>query len=285
MGISLSLATRLLQLSAGKIIAASKIKYPLVDEMIRDGIITDTRSGRTKSSLSITDQTALRAWLLNHFSISSLEEYIAALQSEELTRSALVLTAANSKVRQVRTFKGFLVNSYAPVSGKLNQMPFIVNPAPGTFQFIHDYETFIPDPAVTVVGVENAENFSQISKQQSLFQRLQPLFVSRYPQNQSKDLQKWLQRIPNNYLHFGDLDFAGIGIYLHEYKRHLGTRASFFIPINLELLLVRFGSKNLYDRQKINYRVENIDEPEITGLIKLLHKHKKGLEQEALIGI
>ena len=46
------------------------------------------------------------------------------------------------------------------------------------------------------------------------------LFVCRYPQ--SNDLIKWLQSIPNRYLHFGDLDFAGINIYLNEFKKYLG---------------------------------------------------------------
>jgi len=35
------------------------------------------------------------------------------------------------------------------------------------------------------------------------------LFVSRYPQTQSKDLLNWLQSIPNPYLHFGDFDLTG----------------------------------------------------------------------------
>ncbi|MCA6071324.1 MAG: hypothetical protein LE168_02900 [Endomicrobium sp.] len=63
---------------------------------------------------------------------------------------------------------------------------------------------------------------------------MRPLFVSRYPQNQSKDLIKWLQSIPNNYLHFGDFDFAGIGIYLNEYKKYLTDKAMFLIPENIE---------------------------------------------------
>ena len=89
-------------------------------------------------------------------------------------------------------------------------------PTEGTFQFIYDYERFILPADITIVGIENPENFRQISQQQYLFKDIKPLFVCRYPQNQSKDLLKWLQSIPNSYLHFGDFDLAGIGIYLNE---------------------------------------------------------------------
>lgn len=91
-----------------------------------------------------------------------------------------------------------------------------------------------------------------------------------------------LQTIPNPYLHFGDFDFAGIDIYLNEYKRFLGTRATFFVPENLESLLSRFGSKRLYDTQRVNNE-EKIDETPLLQLIKLMHKFKKGLAQESLI--
>ncbi|MFO7823917.1 MAG: hypothetical protein R6V72_08245, partial [Cyclobacterium sp.] len=48
--------------------------------------------------------------------------------------------------------------------------------------------------------------------------------------NQSKDLIKWISSIPNNYLHFGDFDMSGIGIYLNEYKKHFPIKSQFFIP-------------------------------------------------------
>lgn len=116
-----------------------------------------------------------------------------------------------------------------------------------------------------------------------MFSTINPLFVSRYPQNQSKDLLKWLHSIPNSYLHFGDFDFAGIGIYLNEYKKHLGDKAQFFIPENIEFLLDNYGNRALYDKQKLNFEQQAIKEENLTKLIALLHKYKKGLEQEIFI--
>lgn len=283
MKLSKSLAVKLLQLAKGDRVPASMLNYPLVAELLAEGIIADSRSGRSKSVLYVPRAQHLTAFLLNRFSILDLEVYIDTLNREDLSRAVLIQSAADSKVKKVRTFKGFLVNSYLPVGVVLNGEPLVIHPPEGTFQFIHDFKNFVPDANVTIVGVENAESFSQIYRQQHLFGEFRTLFVSRYPQGQSKDLIKWLQGIPNPYVHFGDFDFAGVAIYLQEYKRYLGTRASFFIPDDLEALLSKLGSKKLYDVQLMKFNLQDIEEQGILALIGLMHKYKRGLEQEALI--
>jgi len=281
--LSKSLAGMFLQLSKGKKIAASKLKSPLIAELLLEGILADMRSGRTKSLLYAPNVESLNAFLLNRFSITDLGNYVEVLSQEGVTRADLIQVAANSKVKKVRTFTGFLVNCYEPVAVTLNGKSIEINPPIGTFQFIHDTKHFIPYPDVTIVGVENSENFSYIRKQKLFFENIHPLFICRYPQNQSKDLMRWLQNIPNPYLHYGDFDFAGIGIYLNEYKRYLGSRSTFFVPDNIETLIKKWGNRTLYDNQKINCNTELINEPKIHDLIGLIHKHKKGLEQEILI--
>lgn len=283
MKLSKALAIKLLQLYKGEKMPASSLNYPLVKELMADGIIADNRAGRSKSLLYVPLPATLQAFLLNRFSIKDLDSYITLLNTKELSRAILVQTASDSKIKRVRTFKGFLVNSYEPISATLNGQNIIIHPTPGTFQFIHSIESFVPHSNITIVGVENSENFSQINKQQQLFENINALFVCRYPLNQSKDLIKWLQAIPNRYIHFGDFDFAGIGIYLNEYKTHLGNRATFFVPNNLGSLITKFGSKRLYDIQKMNFKIDQINEQGLSQTIELLHKHKKGLEQEALI--
>lgn len=281
MMLSLPLAEKLLILANGGLLAASTVKHTLVGDLIAEGIITDKRSGRTKSTLQIINPDALNYYLRNKFSISNLQEYVELLRNAEITRAELVAVAGNSKIINRRTFKGFLVNSYEPIETLLNDIPFIINPISGTFQFIYDFEKFIPEPDVIIIGIENSENFSEIRQQSYLFPNVKVLFVSRYPQNQSKDLIKWLLTIPNPYWHFGDYDFAGINIYVQEYKKHLPDKASFFIPVNIEQLIAKYGSRKLYDKQQLN----NLDlaDENISLLITLLHKYKKGLEQEALL--
>ena len=281
MMLPLALAEKLQLLARGEQFPASGLKHAITSELIAEGIISELRAGLTKVTLFIPDIEAFNNFVYNRWAISNLNDYIQTLKNADATRAELVQAGSNSKAADRRTFKGFLVNSYMPIEAALNGDHITICPSPGTFQFIYDYERFIPDADVIVIGVENAENFAFAEKQQYLFPGMKTLFVSRYPQEQSKDLIRWLQSIPNPYLHMGDYHFAGINIYLQEYKKHLGAKASFFIPDNMEQLLEQYGNKTLYDRQQLNNT--GIVEEKLQQLIVLIHKYKKGLEQEILL--
>ena len=281
MVLPLGIAEKLLLLVQQNKLAASKLKHPIVAELIAEGIIH--KPGKIKSLLHIADTQQFQLYLKNHFSINDLQAYVDTLQKDNLLRADLVAVATDSKLKALRTFKGFLVNCYSPLPATLNKENIIIHPQEGTFSFIYDFESFIPPANVTIVGIENPENFRHIDKQRYLFTGITPLFVSRYPQHQSKDIIRWLLSIPNNYLHFGDFDFAGIGIFLHEFKKHLGTKASFYTPDNIDGLIIKAGSKKRYDEQKINFDIKSITEENLLTLINTLHRHKKGLDQEMLI--
>ena len=274
------IANKLLQLVKGTPLPASALQHALVTKMLEDGVIQKQQTGKTKALLFVTKPNALHAYLRNHFGINDLHAYAGNYNNEGLTRADAVALGSHSKLRAVRTFKGFLVNTYSPIQATLHGQPFTISPVDGSYTFISDYEVFEMPPQVTIIGVENPENFRHILQQQYLFTHLQPLFVSRYPQ--SNDLVQWLKSIPNKYLHFGDFDFAGINIYLHEYKRHLGEKASFFIPPNIQILLDKYGNRELYNKQLPLWK-NKVDEPDLIALVALLHQFKKGLEQEVLI--
>lgn len=275
------IAEKLLHLSQGQSIASSKANHPLIEELVRERIIF--RKGRIQKSLHVANPQVLFTYLHNKYGINDLEKYIEVRKKEDVQRGELVAVASDSKLKSIRTFKGFLINGYDPVKAMLHGELTTVDFTPGTFQFIYDFENFVPDPSVTIVGIENPENFRHVEKQKHLFKNIQPLFVSRYPQNQSKDLITWLQSIPNPYLHFGDFDFAGIGIYMNEYKKHIGDQAMFYVPENIELLITSNGNKTLYDEQTVNFKQEFIQEDGLLYLIGLIHRYRKGLEQEVLI--
>jgi hypothetical protein len=281
MKLPLNIAEKLLLLVNGEKIPASKLKHSVVQDLISEGIIH--KPGKRKSTIQIVEQQQLKLYLQNHYAIKDLYTYIETLKKENLIRADLVSIATDSKLKAVRTFKGFLVNCYSPILATLNGQSLSISPTSGTFNFIYDFESFIPDQDITIVGIENPENFRHIDKQKYLFQDIKPLFVSRYPQNQSKDLIKWLQSIPNDYIHFGDFDFAGIGIYLNEFKKYLNEKAIFFMPNYIEEIIRRNGNRNLYNGQKVNFKVELIKEENLLKLIEIIHKNKKGLEQELLI--
>lgn len=284
MKLPLSIAKRLHALLQGEQIASSKARHQIIDNLVKEHILD--RQGRIQKKLRLTNSKALHIYLQNKFGINDLENYIHTLEREDhLKRSDLVAVASHSKLRPIRTFKGFMVNAYEPVKTMYKNKTMVLDLRDGVFQFIYDYETFYPEDGVTIVGIENPENFRYIQSQYPYFKHLHPLFVSRYPQNQSKDLMKWLQAIPHPYLHFGDFDLAGIGIYLNEYKKHLGDRANFFVPDNIEYLLKVYGNSHLYDTQSLNVDKSQIREDQLRHLIDLIHSTRKGLEQEVLIGM
>jgi hypothetical protein len=282
MTLPISLAAKLQQmLFEGISFPASVLKNTAVEKMLDDGVLQKRLSGKNKAVIFIRNPLALRSYLSNHFGIGDLESYITSYNNVEITRSEAINVSGNSKLKKIRSFKGFLVNSNEPVGAVLNGIAITIQSTPGCFTFISDWETFVPDPSVTIVGIENPENFSKIQKQQYLFNNIKALFISRYPQ--SRDAIKWLQNIPNDYLHFGDLDFAGINIYLNEYKKFLGARASYFIPANTPQMLELHGNRLLYNRQLHLSPIPELLEKNIQQLIYLLHQHKMVLEQEIFI--
>lgn len=281
MKVPLHIAEKLLKMTHGEIIPDSSAKHAVIDDLVMEGILE--RKGRIKKTLSLYDKNALENYLRNKQSIANLSFYIETIKKEDLTRGELITAASNSKLKRVRTFKGFLIHSYIPIEATLNDEKITIQPVNGIFQFMYDFEKFSISKDTTVVGIENPESFRYIEQERYLFGDINPVFVSRYPQGQSRDLIKWLNTIPNNYLHFGDFDFSGIGIYMNEYKKYLKEKANFYVPDNIEKLIIKYGNRKGYDVQKINFDVNSITEKGLIKLIATIHKHRKGLEQEVLI--
>jgi hypothetical protein len=281
MKLTLKIAKILVQLINGETISNSTAKSKVIDDLVIENIVF--RKGKNKKSLQIKDKNGLHTYLINQLQINDLRKYILTLENENSSRSDFVKITSDSKSSKERAFKGFLINSYNPILAELNNQSFTIQPTKGSFIFITDYETFIIPKDVTLIGIENSRNFGKIHDQKYLFEGLNPLFVSRYPQNQNKDFIKWMESIPNNYLHFGDFDIAGIGIYLNEYKKHLKQRATFFIPKNIKIVLKENGNRERFDNQKINFKIDNIQESKVLELIEIIKLEKKGLDQEYYI--
>ena len=282
MKVSGALARKLLSLAAGDVIPRSQLKNSLIDSLLENGVL-QLRSRGTRKSVFCPDAVALQAYIDNHFGIADLQQYAEMLNDDDLLRSQSVCIASSSKVKNIRSFKGFLVNCLEPIPARLNGAELSLEPQPGAFTYIYDFEQFIPAEDVTIVGVENGENFRYLERQQYLFSAQKFLFVSRYPQ--SGDLVRWLCGIDNPYLHFGDFDFSGIRIYLTEFRKYLMDRAEFFIPPGVDSLLGLYGNRDLYERQLDQLtELSSLPEPGLQTLVDLICKKKKGLEQEVLIG-
>lgn len=279
--LTISQAEKLNQFLSGEQLPKSSFKGEFAEELISENIIVV--SGCGKQILTLNNRNALENYLFRKFGINDLQQYINTLkQSENLSRADLVKVSSNSKTEQVRTFSGFLVNTIQPIAAKISGRNFTIDPIGGTFVFISDYEHFTIDDDVIIVGIENAENFRLIDRQKHLFDFAKCLFVSRYPQNQSKDFINWLLKIRNPYYHFGDYDFAGLNIFVNEYQKHLPDRAHLFVPKNLEHYFELYGNRELFYNQKINFDINSQDDT-VKNIYNLINKYQKGLEQEALI--
>ncbi len=279
--LTISLAEKLQRIFNGEQLSKSSFKGEIAEELISENIVVI--SGRGKQVLTLNNSVALTNYLFRKFGINDLLQYINTLkQSENLSRADLVKASSNSKTEQVRTFTGFLVNTIQPIAAKINGRDFTIDPIGGTFVFISDYEHFTIEEDVIIVGIENAENFRLIDRQKHLFDFAKCLFVSRYPQNQSKDFINWMLKIRNPYYHFGDYDFAGLNIFVNEYQKHLPDRAHLFVPKNLEHYFELHGNRELFYNQKINFDLNGQDDT-VKNIYNLINKYQKGLEQEALI--
>ena len=279
-----TLIEKLIRLANGETLPASSLKGAWFEQMQDDGILLATSHGSRKS-LRASDGMTFRQYVASQVDIHDLEQTRCAFSDEEASRASLVAATGDSKFLSRRTFKGFLVNSYQPVTAVLNGQEIIIHPTEGCFMFVADYQHFTIPQDVVVVGVENAENFRHIALQKYLFARYgRVLFVSRYPQGQNKDLIKWLQSIPNQYVHFGDLDLAGIAIYEHEYYRHLGNKSSLFIPDDFEQRISN-GNPNRYNAQLPQYGKMKIEDKRVLPLLDCIHLYHKGYDQEGYINI
>ena len=213
---TLAMARLVLKMLGGELIPYTKFDGLIANRLMDEGIITIVPRG-SKRSFRMIDPEGCRIYISqNYTSGMELEDWIEMKNCpDEVLRSEQVAKAGDSKLRYTRTFKGFLLNCYTPIEATFHGEPCVLSPLQGTSIFMQDYEYFRIPEDVVVVGIENGENFQHIRAQKYLFEGMKVLFVSRYPQ--SKDLCNWLKIIPNRYIHFGDIDLAGISIFLNEF--------------------------------------------------------------------
>lgn len=277
-----ALLEKLIRLANGETLPASCLKGGWFEQLQDDGILVAETHGSRKG-LRVIDTSLFRHYLSSQYDIRDLEQAYNLLLKGAVDRAEQVGVTGDSKFISHRTFTGFLVNSYQPIDAMLNGLPISIHPVEGSYLFVADYQYFSVPENIVIVGVENAENFRYVEHQRYLFKSFESvLFVSRYPQGQSKDLLKWLQSIPNRYVHFGDLDLAGIAIYENEYYCHLGERASFLLPIDFEQRISE-GSSERYNTQYNRFGNVEVKDKRLHNLLQCIHRYHKGYDQEGFI--
>lgn len=288
MKITKGLIDKLIAVRDGESLPASALKGEWVEELIRDGILVSSSRGSKRSLKAVDSESFAKAIARVDERFADLEWFRDMLMEEsssgEALRASQASDSGNSKLKMRRSFPGFLVNSYEAIDAQLHGKSCVILPEEGSCVFVSDWEHFVIPSDVTVVGIENPENFRFIRQQRQLFESCLPgkrlLFVSRYPQ--SSDLRNWLMGIGNPYVHFGDFDLAGIKIFLSEFHKYLLRRSSYLIPLDIVERL-KNGSTERFQGNYYDNRNLSSDIPELQALIDLIMKYHKAYDQEGYI--
>jgi hypothetical protein len=151
------------------------------------------------------------------------------------------------------TKTGMHLTSPSPLEIEINSMPVNLFLPKGCALFVHEHSNISIPEDVTIVGVENFTNVTEAARQYK-------------------------------YIHFGDIDLAGVHIYQTEYAPIVQERGSFFLPCPIEKIFEFYpGISALYSKQKNKYAgLVGIDSL-TQSVIDTIHNNKKGIEQESFI--
>ena len=280
MSLTLKQIRNLQALLRGETLAWSAINSELLQLLIDEQLVT-VKTHRSRKTVYAQNAVNLQSFLEQHFEELRDFDWNKDDISIASSRAELAVNSGNSKSVILRSCPGFMVNSYDSIPAKIRDREIFIAPDEGTMLFVSDWEHFAIPENVLVVGVENMENFRRIREQRHIFPAERPiLFVSRYPQ--STDLRNWLKNIPNDYLHFGDFDLAGMHIYETEFFKFLGNRSSFFIPTDIEVRLSN-GSTERYDTQYVMFKNYLPKDKRLFPLYKMINHYHRCYDQEGYI--
>lgn len=261
----------------------SKQSKDLLDIFLSENILQKSKK-RNSFIVYSNNIEQLTNFLRERYGIINLEKYQQLINNPNSTKSESAQISSNSKTKVTKVYSGFFLRTYANIEGKLNGEKLNLKTLKGSSLFISDFRNLIIPDNVTIVGVENPETFYLIENYKHYFEKYNPLFLLRF---NNKAFIKWLQLIPNNYLHFGDFDLSGIAIYILEYRNKIDSkRCNYFIPINIDSLIYESKNYSDYIKQLNDPKVKGLDfenYPEVKDLAKIIKKYRKTIEQEVLM--
>ncbi|MGQ1946536.1 DUF7281 domain-containing protein [Geofilum sp. OHC36d9] len=279
--IPLSFARCLLRLANGEKLSASEISAKgLLKQFTEDGIIQKWPVAGRRVNYSCPNSLRLKTYLQVQNDILSLEDYISRFGSTDADGESSLSASKSTKTFRAKSLQGFFIKAFKSEITVSNKT--VMAPPKGIELFVWRPEQLQISPSALVVGIENPECYLKFDKLIKLFPQKELIVVMRYL---SQSPNRWLQTIPNSYLHFGDFDPAGLSIYIREYRKLLpANRCRFFVPPDIDHLIDKYGIEHLYNQQVHLLDSINIHEyPEVEELANLLRKYGKGLEQERLL--
>ncbi len=280
MKLGLKDAQNLLSISQGEVLRRSmfgKGSLKLLDAMIELGALRQNKITRNSFDISLGRKEPFNGYLLSYLFIDDLNKHIEALSLQNPSRSELSQIGVSTKIKSTSPKSGVHINSPDAIDVLINRESVRLSFPSGCALFVHKSSEIVIKEDVLIVGVENFENISGKLKDRTIFPDAKIIFIER-----NKVLQNLLAEVSNRYLHFGDIDLAGISIYQNEYEHIVKDRGSFFIPADIESLITK-GLAELYENQKEKYSTLIGNTSRIQSLINLINKNKKSIEQEIFL--
>lgn len=212
--------------------------------------------------------------------LNCLETTIPHAAAIRYRKDSKAVTRAASDVVLLRGFKGTHLVSLS--TGERFDVSFLTEKAGLSALLIkRPFEWAFHGRNVWIV--ENLEAFLHIEKVE------QDVELALYGSGRlSTRVISWLASplfCVKSFIHFPDYDPAGLAEYL-RLKENLKERAVLYIPLNLESMLKEFGKKSLMLNQAhLIRKLRECGVEEIAGVLELLEKHGRGLEQEVLLSL
>ena len=277
----------LLLLTEEKSIRASLLSRTLLDTLTGEHLVSVKREGRSYIVRASNPELIL-GFAKRLAGSDDLESYLSTLEGKQAgikpTRAEAARLVNDTKAFGTDVMKGIRLNAIAPVTVSFGGEDYVVDPLRGMSVEVDEQAVLEIDPGIVVVGVENFATFMRIKDYAHLFPGGQR-YLFTYRSTGRKDSYgkwiDWLKRIPNRYIHFGDLDKGGLRIYIDSFRSVLGDRAEFLIPENYEEL-IRNGSTKLYNEQYGQAAPDVSKDPRIKPLLEAIERHHKCCEQEKL---
>ena len=263
-----------------------ELSKTLVESLRSEHLVSIENENRT--GFVVTRRPELvRSFIGGLVGTENLEEYLDVLRKRQNgsapTRCEAAKLVGNSKAFGTDVIKGLRLNSIRPIEIRYDGKNFLLDLPVGISLEVDEQLLLDISPDIIVVGVENYSTFMRIKDYDYLFPDCkQYLFTFRSTYGEAfGKLIDWLLRIPNQYIHFGDLDKGGLRIYIDQFRSRLGDRASFLIPENYDEL-IRNGSSSLYNDQYAQAAPNTSKDPRIIPLLEAIEKYHKACEQEKL---
>lgn len=239
------------------------------------GVVVLKRLRLNSFEAQLLSAQGLNAYLAAEYDILDLDAYIDAMRLASPTRGDMAALGAGSKHRDIPPKRGMHIDGPPGSSVVIDGVTVPLGFPDFTALFVHERCSISLDPRTVIVGVENYEALVLSSRVLPLFAEYETVLFAEH----GSTLKRFLSVVDNPYVHFGDIDLAGIRIFLSEYLPVVGLRGRYCIPATVETDLKK-GKRSLYTRQLKRDGILQSDDPDLQRLIGLIHEARRGLEQE-----